>query len=162
MDEQEVKKLKNYAVWLLSRQEYSESGLTQKLLQKGATAAVAEQLVSWLKSLDYVNDDRYAESFLNRQIAKGLGEKRVLMDAGQKGVSREILHTLIAEREIDWYMQAAKTYEKKYGLCAQPIEYKEKTKRVRYMSYRGFSFDEIDFAIEAAMTAAEQEEIKGE
>ncbi|GEK09343.1 regulatory protein RecX [Pseudoalteromonas sp. McH1-7] len=162
MDELEVKKLKNYAVWLLSRQEYSQTGLTQKLLQKGATAEVAQQLVSWLVSLDYVNDHRFAESFLNRQIAKGLGAKRILLDAGQKGVSRDTLHALFAEREIDWYMQAAKTYQKKYGVCEQPLEYKEKTKRVRYMSYRGFSFDEIDFAIEAAMNAAEQEAIKGE
>lgn len=110
----------------------------------------------------YVNDHRFAESFLNRQIAKGLGAKRILLDAGQKGVSRDTLHALFAECEIDWYMQAAKTYQKKYGVCEQPLEYKEKTKRVRYMSYRGFSFDEIDFAIEAAMNAAEQEAIKGE
>lgn len=162
MTEDEVKKLKNYAVWLLSRQEYSTSGLRQKLQQKGATSAVAEELLQWLQSLDYLNDDRYAESYLNRQVAKGLGEKRVLLDAKQKGVSRETLQQLIAEQQIDWYTQAANTYQKKYGICATKLEYKEKTKRVRYMSYRGFSFDEIEFAIDTAINAAEQEAIKGE
>ncbi|WP_440053729.1 regulatory protein RecX [Pseudoalteromonas sp. T1lg65] len=162
MDEEAVKKLKNYAIWLLSRQDYSAFSLTQKLLQKGATEEVAQQLVEWLQSLGYVNDKRYAESFLNRQVAKYHGQKRVMMAASQKGIDRQTLAALIEEKQVDWYELAAQAYEKKYGWCETQLEYKEKSKRVSYMSRRGFSFDEIEFAIEAAIQAAQQEAIKGE
>ena len=47
MDDQEKQKLKNYVLWLLSRQEYSRRDLTFKLKQKGATADFIDTLLDW-------------------------------------------------------------------------------------------------------------------
>ncbi|KZN62601.1 regulatory protein RecX [Pseudoalteromonas luteoviolacea] len=149
MESKEKQKLKNYAIWLLSRQEYSRKMLGDKLLLKGASAEYADELIEWLSDLGYVDDARHCESFLNRQLAKGLGEKRILMEASKKGVERTQLLQLIEEKEVDWYDIAQHTYEKKYGCSNDKLDYQEKSKRVRYMMYRGFSYDQIDFAIQA-------------
>ncbi|AOT07292.1 regulatory protein RecX [Pseudoalteromonas luteoviolacea] len=149
MDDKDKQKLKNYAVWLLSRQEYSRKLLGQKLRQKGASDEYADSLIEWLCDIGYLDDLRHCESYLNRQLAKGLGEKRILMDAINKGVERAHLTQLIEEREIDWFALAQQTYEKKYGYSAKQIDYQERSKRVRYMMYRGFSYDQIDFAIQS-------------
>ncbi|MCF2860445.1 recombination regulator RecX [Pseudoalteromonas sp. SMS1] len=149
MEDKEKQKLKNYAIWLLSRQEYSRKLLNDKLLLKGASSDYAEELIDWLSEIGYVDDARHCESFLNRQLAKGLGEKRVLMEATKKGVERTQLLQLIEEKEVDWYAIAQHTYEKKYGYANKELDYQERSKRVRYMMYRGFSYDQIDFAIQA-------------
>ncbi|KZN32619.1 regulatory protein RecX [Pseudoalteromonas luteoviolacea] len=149
MEDKDKQKIKNYAIWLLSRQEYSRKLLSDKILLKGASTTYAEELIEWLSELGYIDDARHCESFLNRQLAKGLGEKRVLMEATKKGVERTLLLQTIEEKEIDWYAIAQQTYDKKYGYANKDLDYQERSKRVRYMMYRGFSYDQIDFAIQA-------------
>ncbi|MBD1584023.1 regulatory protein RecX [Pseudoalteromonas sp. S16_S37] len=150
MDESEKQKLKNYVLWLLGRQEYSKKELSQKLKAKQADDNLIENLLQWCESLGYIDDNRYCESFLRRQINKGLGLKRVLAEAGNKGVDRALLMQLIDAQEIDWFELASDTYTRKFTSTPQKLDYKEKAKRVRYMMYRGFSYEEIDFAMQAA------------
>jgi regulatory protein len=151
MDEQQKQKLKNYVLWLLGRQEYSRKELTQKLKMKDADDDFIEQLLSWCESLGYIDEHRYCESFLRRQINKGLGQKRVLAEATNKGVDRAQLMALIEEQEIDWFELAQQTYQRKYGVGDKQLDYKEKAKRVRYMMYRGFGYEEINFAMQATI-----------
>jgi regulatory protein len=151
MDEQTKQKLKNYVLWLLGRQEYSKKELAQKLRMKDASEDYIEQLLSWCESLGYIDEKRYCESFLRRQINKGLGLKRVLAEATNKGVDRAQLMALIEEQEIDWFELALETYQRKYGLGDKQFDYKEKAKRVRYMMYRGFGYEEINFAMQATI-----------
>lgn len=151
MDEQQKQKLKNYVLWLLGRQEYSRKELTQKLKMKDADNDFIEQLLSWCESLGYIDEHRYCESFLRRQINKGLGQKRVLAEATNKGVDRAQLMALIEEQEIDWFELAQQTYQRKYGVGEKQLDYKEKAKRVRYMMYRGFGYEEINFAMQATI-----------
>lgn len=151
MDEQQKQKLKNYVLWLLGRQEYSRKELTQKLKMKDADDDFIEQLLSWCESLGYIDEHRYCESFLRRQINKGLGQKRVLAEATNKGVDRAQLMALIEEQEIDWFELAQQTYQRKYGVGEKQLDYKEKAKRVRYMMYRGFGYEEINFAMQATI-----------
>ncbi|MCO7189716.1 MULTISPECIES: regulatory protein RecX [unclassified Pseudoalteromonas] len=150
MDEKQEheKKLKNYALWLLSRQEYSRQLLAQKLRAKDAEETYITRLLDWLESLGYLDDKRYSASFLSQQVAKGLGEKRVMMDAQRKGVDKSYLQHLIEEQEVDWFSVALRAYEKKYSRSTNQLDYKEKSKRIRYMMSRGFRYDEIDYAIE--------------
>ncbi|CAH9054109.1 Regulatory protein RecX [Pseudoalteromonas holothuriae] len=150
MDDSEKQKLKNYVLWLLGRQEYSKKELTQKLKAKQADESFIEDLLQWLESLGYIDDNRYCESFLRRQINKGLGLKRVLAEAGNKGVDRALLMQLIETQEIDWFELSLATYNRKYASTPNKLDYKDKAKRVRYMMYRGFSYEEIDFAMQAA------------
>ena len=147
MDDQQKQKLKNYVLWLLGRQEYSRKELTQKLKMKDADDDFIEQLLNWCESLGYIDEHRYCESFLRRQINKGLGQKRVLAEATNKGVDRAQLMALIEEQEIDWFELAQQTYQRKYGVGEKQLDYKEKAKRVRYMMYRGFGYEEINFAM---------------
>lgn len=151
MEEQQKQKLKNYVLWLLGRQEYSRKELTQKLRMKDADDDFIEQLLSWCESLGYIDEHRYCESFLRRQINKGLGQKRVLAEATNKGVDRAQLMALIEEQEIDWFELAQQTYQRKYGVGEKQLDYKEKAKRVRYMMYRGFGYEEINFAMQATI-----------
>jgi regulatory protein len=66
-----------------------------------------------------------------------------------KGIDRSLLEKVIEELEVDWFELAQDAYNKKYSNTPADLEYKDKAKRVRYLMYRGFSYDEIDFAMQA-------------
>jgi regulatory protein len=150
MSQDEKNKLKNYVLWLLARQEYSTKELTRKLKDKGADDDYIDVLLDWCKSKGYLDDMRYCESFIRQQVNKGLGLKRVIAEVSKKGLDKTYILQLIDEQEVDWYQIAQNTYQKKYSYHESSLEYKEKAKRIRYMMYRGFSYEEIEFAMQAA------------
>ena len=153
MDEDLQKKLKQYVLWLLGRQDYSRATLQRKLQQKGADLNWAEQLLDWCESLGYLDEKRYCQSYIRAQLNKGMGRQRVYADAFAKGLSQSLVTACLDSFEIDWYQQAQKTYNKKFPQPHQQrLDMKEKSKRFRYMMSRGFQYDEIEFAIQVAIT----------
>ncbi|MBE0363818.1 regulatory protein [Pseudoalteromonas ulvae UL12] len=149
MDDHEKQKLKNYVLWLLSRQEYSRRDLTFKLKQKGATADFIDTLLDWCEQHSFIDEKRYCESFIRRHLAKLHGLKRIQAEAAGKGIERTLLETLIDEMEIDWYQQAQAAYNRKFSGITGNLEFKEKAKIFRYLSYRGFNHEQIEFAMHA-------------
>ena len=77
----------------------------------------------------------------------GLGLYRIKQELQQHGIKAEQTLMHVEELEFDWFEQAKQTYQRKYD--ESPIkDMKEKAKRFRYMQYRGFSPDEIKYAME--------------
>ncbi|MCK8126256.1 peptidase [Pseudoalteromonas sp. S1610] len=149
MDDTLKQKLKNYVLWLLGRQEYSRRELTQKLQQREATDEFIENLLDWCEKHNFINEQRYCEGFVRKHIFKCHGLKRIQSEAMSKGINRALLETVVDELEIDWFELAQEAYNKKYSTTPADLEYKEKAKRVRYLMYRGFSYDQINFAMQA-------------
>ncbi len=147
MDDKEKQKLKNYVLWLLARQDYSRRELERKLQQKGATADFIEQLLDWCEEHAYVDDARCAENFVRRGVAKFHGMKRIQADARAKGIDNRMLETAFQALEIDWYQLAVEAYNRKFRDAATTLDFKEKGKRMRYLMYRGFNHEQIEFAI---------------
>ncbi|WP_372766954.1 regulatory protein RecX [Pseudoalteromonas sp.] len=150
MTEKEQAKLKNYVLWLLSRQEYSKAQIAKKLATRCEDNEFIEKLILWCEDYGFIDDIRYAESFVRRQINKGLGLMRIKNEAYQKGVSADLVQTIVEELEIDWYLQAQSAYNKKFTNTSSSLDFKEKAKRIRYMNYRGFNHEQIEFAMQTS------------
>ena len=75
---------------------------------------------------------------------------RIKNEAYQKGISADLVQTIVEELEIDWYLQAQSAYNKKFSDTNNSLDFKEKAKRMRYMSYRGFNHDQIEFAMQTS------------
>ena len=150
MTEKEQTKLKNYVLWLLSRQEYSKAQIAKKLTSRCEDTGFIEELIAWCEEYGFIDDVRYAESFVRRQINKGLGLMRIKNEAYQKGVNADLVQTIVEELEIDWYLQAQSAYNKKFAYTSSSLDFKEKAKRIRYMSYRGFNHEQIEFAMQTS------------
>ncbi|MEL7387472.1 MAG: regulatory protein RecX [Pseudomonadota bacterium] len=148
MDDKE-QKLKNYVLWLLSRQDYSRRDLTRKLQQKEATPEFTERLLDWCESHNFINEQRYCEGFVRRHLAKYHGAKRIQSEAMAKGIDRALLDKTLEEFEIDWFELAKDAYLKKFSNSGKELDQKERAKRVRYLMYRGFNYEQIDFAMQA-------------
>lgn len=138
---------KNYALWLLGAREHSTKELQQKLSRKGYEAEIIDQTLHYLTDLNYLNDQRFAEAFSRSKAAKPLGKQRIMNELRMKGIGDKQAKLALASLDVDWFELALELKRRKFGLTAER-DYKIKAKQTRYLVYRGFSFDEVKYAIE--------------
>nr|WP_086940958.1 regulatory protein RecX [Thaumasiovibrio occultus] len=141
------------AVAILSRRDYAEQELRSKLIGKGYSIAEVNGAIAQCLSYGYLNDDRYARLVLQNSLHKGWGPLRIQQHLRQKGISDSQLHILLMETHIDWFEHAVEVAERKFGSKIKLpkdrlLQQKEKARRYRFLQYRGFSGDQIHYALE--------------
>lgn len=137
----------NYALWLLGAREHSIKEMTQKLSRKGFDKEQIEATLQRLLEYNYLSDQRFAESFARSKAAKPLGRQRIQNELRQKGIEDEMARAALDHLEVDWFELALELKQRKFGENAEK-DFKAKGKQTRYLVYRGFSFDEVRYAIE--------------
>lgn len=138
--------LKRMALNWLSRRDYSEAQLSQRLSRQGGETADIVKVIAWCKAENYLDQQRFISMLVRSRINKGYGPGYIVQECRQQNISREQVLLCIAELEVDWFALAQQLYQKKYG--QSPVtEYKDKFKRMAYMQRRGFSNEQIQFAI---------------
>jgi len=142
----DIAELKRMALNWLSRRDYSEAQLSQRLARQGGEPADIAQVISWCKNEDYLNQQRFISMLLRSRINKGYGLNYIVQECRQQNISREQVLEVVAQLDVDWFQQALLLYQKKYGQSAI-TEYKDKLKRMAYLQRRGFSSEQIQFAI---------------
>lgn len=149
MKEQDVteKDVLHKAIDLLSRREYAQGELRAKLMKLGSEAQV-EAVLQRLQDEGYQSDQRFIESFIRMRLGQGHGLIRIRFDLSRKGIESDLLAEVLDGLEVDWYEQARELYQRKYSHPLDKQDYKEKSKRMRYMAQRGYSMDEIQYAID--------------
>ena len=143
----ELADLKRMALDLLSRRVYSEAQLSQRLARQGGEAGDIAKVIAWCKAENYLDQQRFISMLLRSRVNKGYGLTYIVQECRQQNISREQVLQCAAELEIDWFAQARQLYQKKYG-HSSVTEYKDKLKRMAYMQRRGFSNEQIQFALE--------------
>lgn len=141
-EKRKPKSIKKYMLWLLSRRDYSEAELREKLLSKEFTEDEVAEAVALAQKHGFQSDARYAET-KTRATAGRQGNYRVKRNLLDKGISEEIadaqMETLAPEEE-----RAIDTARRFVG---KPLDDKLKQKAYRFLASRGFSGK----AIKAAM-----------
>ncbi|RAS69399.1 regulatory protein [Vibrio diazotrophicus] len=137
---------KERALYLLTRRDHGEFELWQKLLLKGFEEEEVQQAVIYCKEQGYLDDQRFARSQVRQHIAKGHGERRIRQELQQKRVENDVVNSAIEQEEVDWFELAKQTAEKKFK-HVMTQDQKEYAKRVRFLQYRGFNFDQINYAL---------------
>lgn len=135
------KEILHSAIGLLSRREHSINELTKKLKVKQYPLDDIAPVIEFLIENDYLSNIRFAESVIRNKVSRGYGWQYIKQELQQKGVTSDIYLSVLEEQSIDWYLQAQLAYEKRFG-ASEIIDQKDKAKRLRFLQYRGFSFDE--------------------
>ncbi|CAH0538591.1 recombination regulator RecX [Vibrio marisflavi] len=135
------------AMQLLSRRDHGRYELSQKLLLKGYDECSIEQAIEFCGEHNYLDDLRYARSQIRQAVYKGHGERRIKQELMHKRVDESTIEQALEEEPQDWFELAKKTAAKKFkGQKARDA--KEYAKQVRFLQYKGFSFDQISYALE--------------
>lgn len=150
------KELYSYAISLLARREHSERELHQKLCRKSELELevgvifndVANTVIERLKDIGYLSNVRYAQMLLRSRYARGYGPLRLQQELQQAGVENELIALSFEEFEEDWFESACRAREKRFGLALVKDDIKLKAKQVRFLSSRGFTSEQVNYAMQ--------------
>lgn len=143
--------LYQYAIFMLSRRDYSTSELQRRIerrireTEKDSPTApeCLPQVIERLLESQYLDDSRTIYSFFRSYLNKSYGPLRIRQELRLKGFPSEIIERVLEETDTDWYALCQDLKEKKFG-AAKPKDFKERAKQIRYLQYRGFTSDYIN------------------
>ena len=136
---------KNYirAVDLISRRLRSEREIRDYARRKQWTEDNTERVIDRLCERGYLNDERFAESFVrSRANTRNFSATRMKVELQKKGVKPDIITNILAESD-DYDEMAAlrKMIAKKIN------KYDDERKLVAYLARQGFKYDDIKSAL---------------
>ncbi len=140
-------KARDKALEILSRKSVSKKELSDKLSQKGYDDSIIDDAISELETLGYVNDEEYANLFLEHCMAKMWGKKKIRYEMKQKGIPEAVIAEKLSQFDEDDNLDEIKEIIiSKYG-NDDISDIKIKAKITRYLASRGFDFSLIDKVI---------------
>ena len=133
----------NKALDLLSRREHSRHELKQKLNKRfPETMPIIEEALDKLAINNILDDERFAEMYLNSRARKGFGPKKIEMELYSKKVDSIFIGNAI-EAYKSWTENAENELKKKFK-GVEPTDYKSKMKQKQFLFNRGFSTQIIE------------------
>lgn len=133
----------NSAVYSLAMREHSRLEIYNKLSKKDFVEGVdLDKLLDKLEENNYLNDERFAESFIRYRSTRGQGAIKITSELRLRGVNRLLVRNALLNSGIDWFALAKEQKEKKFGL-GNPRNFKEKAKQMRFLYARGFDSEII-------------------
>ncbi|KZZ44619.1 MAG: recombination regulator RecX [Saccharospirillaceae bacterium] len=141
------KELRRAIIDLLSRRDYSRLELFRKLKKRCDSAELLEQILDDFQQRNWQSDQRFAESFLNSRYQRGLGPIRLKQEMREKGLASDVIQLTLESSEVDWFQLAFEVAQKKANSLKESDPNK-KQKLFRFLAYRGFSSDQIAYAMD--------------
>ncbi|MDC1340000.1 recombination regulator RecX [bacterium] len=133
----------NKALDLVSRREHSRHELMQKLDKRYPnTTPIIEDVLDKLETNKILDDERFAEMYLNSRARKGFGPKKIEMELHSKKVDSFLISNAVEAYE-SWLENAQRELKKKFK-DQKPTDYQSKMKQKQFLFIRGFSSPIID------------------
>jgi len=142
------------ALRLLAKRDYSQEEMRRKLAAQGFSPEEIEIALGILGAKNLLDDFRYAQRlaiFLARE--KFLGPRRISRRIFQKGIPADLVQAAmaIAEGTFPAYERLQKLMEMKLkGKLLEEMTLREKKKLVDTLRWKGFSWEEIQEALQAS------------
>lgn len=141
--------LYQYALFMLSRRDYGTAELharmKRRMYEKNEGViddTLIERVIARLNEQHFLDDARVLQLHLQGYVRKGYGPLRIKQELKQKGFASSLIDLQFGNLDVDWFELAVQVRCKKFG-DEIPDDFKEKSKQIRYLQYRGFSGDMI-------------------
>lgn len=131
-------KIWNYCLFLLSKRDYTAAEMQQKLSLRSVPEEQREKYLTRLKDLDLINDQKYAERYLDSRLQiRPKGIFLLKKELAKKGIAESIITKAIQKKNINEY-ELARQFLLKKRKNASPPDLKTKAKYLRQLASRGF------------------------
>lgn len=126
---------------ILARASKTELELRRKLKEKKYTEKAIGQVLDYLRSIGYIDDSSYAESFIGSMKSSNSTSSRSLYyKLAGKGIDSDVIEQKLQDAEIDDYASALNAARKK--LPSLKGDEREKTsKLLGFLFRKGFGMD---------------------
>jgi len=131
----------DYALMLLGIKDYSSREMRNKLKQRQYSEQTINLILSKLQSYDLINDERYAEKYIEYSLnIKKSGINKILYGMQKKGINTSNLKAIKIDEEKQ-FENACSLALKKMNSVRNTSNPREKV--FRYLLSRGYDFDLI-------------------
>ncbi len=134
------------ALRMLTRREHSRNELEGKLINKGSTPDIAAQVAAGLEVEGLLSDERFVEALVRVRRQRGCGPLRIQKELQEKGVAADVVERWLDVAGDDWVEEVRRVCRRKYG-GKLPKSLSERAKQARFLQYRGFTFEQIQQAL---------------
>jgi regulatory protein len=134
-------------VALLARREHSRAELQRKLGGRGGDPKVVEAVLEGLAASGLQSDARFAESLVHSRVEGGCGPVRIRYELRQHAVDETLIQTCLESYRETWRALARTAAQKRFGEQT-PADLKERARRARFLSHRGFTDEQIDAVLQ--------------
>jgi regulatory protein len=139
--------LRAKAQQLLAQREHGTQELIRKLSYKHPDCLECiEEIVAELSDSDWLNEVRYVQAFIRKEIGLGHGQRHIQQALQQKAANIEVVSQCLQEADVDWLELAIAVRVKKFG-STLPKAASDVAKQMRFLSYRGFDGDTVRLAL---------------
>jgi regulatory protein len=131
-------------------QERYQQEVRNKLHERGIYGEEAEELIVYLISEGYLNEERFAQAFVSGKFRiKKWGRNKILQELKFRQISPNCIKSGMKEIDAEDYWQTLlHLVEKKASLIKETDDFKKRYKTHQYLMGRGFENDLIQSAIE--------------
>jgi regulatory protein len=159
---EEYQRVKQAALRFLSHRPRTVHEVRKALLAKGYDAGLCDQVVEEMKELGYLDDRRFAESWVEeRQTGKGLGIKRIRRELVQKGVASSLVDEALGHITDDQQRQLAMDVaERRYLRLRGETWMNIERKLGGFLLRRGFDMEHVISVLRELRLRYEDEEGK--
>ena len=141
LQESEMKRCKDKAMWLISFRDHSRRELFDKL-RRDYDDEICEAAVARMEELGLIDDERYAKRYSADLVnIKHLSERGVRQKLREKGIDRDLIDEIVDGLFIDEEEQIRAVIEKKYARVLQ--DEKGRRRAVNTLTRMGFSYADI-------------------
>ena len=137
------------ALGLLTRREHSRKELLRKREVRGVEAEAAQAAVGRLADAGWQDDARFAQSLVRSRSQAGYGPAWLRAELGTHGLQEAVILAALDEAEVDWTQVATALVRRRFGACG-PLGLEPRRKATDLLLRRGFGFDQVRAALDAA------------
>lgn len=132
---------------LLGNRDYSIKRMREKLCDAGYPACIIDEAVEKLERAGYLDDLRFAQSFVRSHI-QDRSRLRMMRDLAQKGISEEVIEEaldVVGEEENLEEAQRSQIIRilRKRGFDPGTADYEEKQKTMAFLHRKGYPTEMI-------------------
>ncbi|MDO4526852.1 MAG: RecX family transcriptional regulator [Candidatus Saccharibacteria bacterium] len=132
--------------WVLMRphsEKETRDYLYKKIYEKKLDREYIDLIIKKLKAKNYLNDEKFAEWWVeNRFAKKGVSLKRLKMELMKKGINREVIERFLSESERNDRDEILKIIAKKRA------KYPDDQKLIGYLVRQGFDYQTVKIIVE--------------
>lgn len=139
---EELNKVINQALNLLSYRQRSEKEIFNSLKKKGNEEYYIEKAIEYCRNQNYLNDKSFAESFIkDKTNINKLGSQRIRYELISKGISKEIIEDVLQINNEDEYEMAKDLALKKLKSYKGQDNNSIYRKLGGFLQRRGYTYD---------------------
>ena len=142
--------LLNKAAAYCAAAEHCRSEVQTKLLQWGASASQADDILDQLEDQGFISETRYCAAFVNDKIRfQGWGKEKIRMALKQKRLPTSLIEEALDAFPEEEYQERLQTIiARKAATLSESDPYLRQAKLARFLASRGFSYSDISSALD--------------